>query len=153
MGMFYGSALLNISCFGACAAQIPAYISDLYGQKYAAAIHGQILSQVSIFGFVGPIICTRLRSIAEHSAIADLSTMVGEDQFQRQFGAPSTCMESLIDAKTINIARLMEIVPPGTQDPTPFLYDNTMMILAGFSLVTLGCNAAIKPVQARFIEK
>ena len=42
----------------------------------------------------------------------------------------------LVDAKTVTIARLMDIAPAGTVDPTPFLYDTTCFAAAGESRVT-----------------
>lgn len=33
--------------------------------------------------------------------------------------------------KALTIGKLMEIVPAGTMDPTPFIYDSTMYTMAG----------------------
>ena len=61
----------------------------------------------------------------------------------------------LVDAKTVTIARLMDIAPAGTVDPTPFLYDTTCFAAAGESRVTshelrpLSCVVSVGGVRVR----
>ncbi len=43
----------------------------------------------------------------------------------------------------------MDVVPPGTVDPTPTLYNTTMYSMAGLLAVAALCNAAMHPVHAR----
>ena len=38
---------------------------------------------------------------------------------------------SLIKTKTLTISKLMDIMPAGTMDPSPFIYDTTMYAMAG----------------------
>ena len=59
-------------------------------------------------------------------AIEDLSSKVSPEQFRDTFGAGHETLPQLIEAKTVTINRLMELVPAGTPDPTPFVYDRTM---------------------------
>jgi hypothetical protein len=49
----------------------------------------------------------------------ELATLIDDDKFQNAFSAPKAQLEQLLDAKTITIARLMDLVPVGTIDPTP----------------------------------
>ena len=41
---------------------------------------------------------------------------------------------------------------PSPQDPTPFLYDKTMIAMAGFQLLGLGCNLAMRKVNNQHYE-
>ena len=52
----------------------------------------------------------------------------------------------MVEAKTVTIAKLMEIVPAGTADPTPTLYNMTMYLMAGLLALAL---LSIKPVAAK----
>lgn len=40
----------------------------------------------------------------------------------------------------------MELVPQGTIDPSPYVYDSSMYLMAGLQVVALGVNFLIKPV-------
>ena len=64
-----------------------------------------------------------------------------------------TQAQSLIEAKTLTISKLMTIMPPGTIDPSPFIYNNTMYTMAG--LVSLGAmlHLAVRPVNPKYYEK
>lgn len=42
--------------------------------------------------------------------------------------------------KTVTISRLMDIVPPGTVDPTPFVYDKMLYTMAGLQAMALLTN-------------
>ena len=53
----------------------------------------------------------------------------------------------------VTIARLMEIAPVGTVDPTPFLYNSTMHAMAGMLSVALVSNALLRPVSAAWHMK
>ena len=43
----------------------------------------------------------------------------------------------------------MEIAPPGSVDPTPSLYNTTMLAMAALLVIAFFANAAIRPVAAR----
>ena len=60
--------------------------------------------------------------------------------------------KALIEAKTVTIAKLMAIAPPGTQDPTPFIYDSTMYSMAGLMGVAALAHLAVRPVAAKYFE-
>lgn len=40
----------------------------------------------------------------------------------------------------------MELVPEGTVDPSPYMYDNAMYVMAGLNLIAIGANSFLKPV-------
>ena len=64
-----------------------------------------------------------------------------------KFGAPVEQLEQLVYAKTVTIAKLMEIVPAGTIDPTPSLYNTTMYAMAGLLVIAFFANLFMKPVD------
>ena len=58
-------------------------------------------------------------------------TKVEPSAFKGLFGTDISQVQTLIDAKTLTISKLMTIMPPGTVDPSPFIYNNTMFTMAG----------------------
>lgn len=101
-----------------------------------------------------------LRSYSHDNAIQDLLSSVEEYDalaFDRSFGVPISdkdAIQKLVDAKTVTIEKLMELAPPGTLDPTPFLYDTTCYVAAGLMSVAALSNLAIRPLDlAQEIEK
>ena len=58
-------------------------------------------------------------------------------------------IQTLVDAKTLTIEKLMELAPPGTIDPTPFLYDTTLYCAAGLMSIAALSNLAIRPLDLR----
>ena len=67
--------------------------------------------------------------------------------FQSQFGAGVDQLELLIAQNTVTIARLMEIAPAGTIDPTSGLYNSTMILMAMLLALALVSNALMRPVH------
>jgi hypothetical protein len=55
----------------------------------------------------------------------------------------------LIDAKTVTIAKLLELAPPGTADPSATLYNTTMYLMAALLAVGFIANALVRPVDPR----
>lgn len=150
LALFYGSVMLAISTFGGSAAVSPAYLADLFGAKNVAAIHGQLLSFLLVAGYLGPMTCSILREYSMKEAIHKLAALIDPSTFERVFGSPISQLNALIEAKTVTIARLMELVPAGTQDPTPFLYDYMLISMCGLQVIALICNILIKKVDPKF---
>ncbi len=92
---------------------------------------------------------TSLRQNSVNNAIQDLMTNIDPGAFLAQFGAPVDQLQLLIEQKTVTISRLMEIVPPGTTDPTSALYNSTMVLMASLLAIALVSNALMRPVHAR----
>ena len=142
----FGTALA-VSYMGGVFACLPAYEADLFGQKFVGPIHGRMLLFVSGAALVGPRLLTSLRNASEQAAITDLLTKISPERFEKLFGAPMEQAQSLLQAKTLNIGKLMTLVPPGTPDPTPHLYDTTMQALAGTMMVACVAHSLVRPLK------
>ena len=112
---------------------LPALESDLFGKKAITATHGRMLLASSTAAIVGPAAIVKLRSLAETGAIRKLAEMSNPVDFAERFGAPLSALDQLIETKSVTINKLMAIVPPGTVDPSSFLYNDTMYFSAGLS--------------------
>jgi hypothetical protein len=147
--VFYGASMLIFTMYGGGFATIPAYLADMFGTKYVGGIHGRLLTAWSTAGIAGPLLLTHLRTDSVRTAITDLSMKVDVTQFEARFGAPVSQLDSLVEAKTVTIARLMELCPPGVIDPTPGLYNSTMYCMAGLLGVAFISNTMIRPVHPK----
>jgi MFS family permease len=151
LSLFYGGSVLAITFYGGLFSTLPAYIADLFGQKHSGAIHGKLLTAWAASAVVGPLGLAYMRSRAVESAIADLLDSVQDTNlFQNTFGCAlgdTDTIQTLIDAKTITIARLLEVTPADTLDPTPFLYDSTCYAAAGLMTLSFCANMFIRPLN------
>ena len=68
---------------------------------------------------------------------------------QHRIGAPIEQLDRLLEAKTLGIARLMEIAPKGAVDSTPSLYNTTMYTMAALLVVAFFANLLMRPVSER----
>jgi MFS family permease len=144
--LFYAATMLIFTMYGGGFATIPAYLADVFGTQFVGGIHGRLLTAWSTAGVVGPLAITSLRQHALEDAIARLAEMVDPAAFQQRFGAPLEQLDQLVAAQTVSIGRLMELVPVGTVDPTPGLYNSTMYLMAALLALGLVCNALMRPV-------
>ncbi len=87
------------------------------------ALHGLLLSSVVVAGTAGPALLSALRESEMLAAVHSLAASVDPAVFHATFGAPLTDLHTLVAAKTVTVARLLEVAPLGTLDPTPFVYD------------------------------
>jgi hypothetical protein len=99
-------------------------------------------------GYLGPVAITTLRARALDSALKQLAAHVDPARFRQTFGAGLDQLDSLVAQKTVTIAKLMEIAPAGTIDPTPSLYNMTMYLMAALLAIALVANAFMKPVRS-----
>ena len=141
--------MIIFTMYGGGFATIPAYLADIFGTKYVGGIHGRLLTAWSTAGVLGPLAITSLRQNSVNTAIYDLVSLVDPSAFQTQFGAGIEQLEALMASNTVNIARLMEIVPPGTTDPTSSLYNSTMLLMAVLLAIALVSNALMRPVDPK----
>ena len=146
---FYAATMIIFTMYGGGFATIPAYLADIFGTKYVGGIHGRLLTAWSTAGVLGPLAITSLRQNSVNTAINDLVSLVDPSAFQTQFGAGIDQLEALVASNTVNIARLMEIVPPGTTDPTSSLYNSTMLLMAVLLAIALVSNALMRPVDPK----
>jgi MFS family permease len=148
---FCGGSILAITFYGGIFSVLPAYIADLFGQKHAGALHGKLLTAWACSAVAGPMGLAYLRGQSAQAATQELIQQVEDPtSFQQAFGCSledPMALQTLIDAKTITIARLMELVPPGTIDPTPFLYDSSCYAAASLMGISLLSNLLIKPLD------
>jgi len=151
--LFYGATMLIFTMYGGGFATIPAYLADVFGTKFVGGIHGRLLTAWSMAGVVGPLAITSLRESASLRAIEDLASKVDPVAFAQRFGAPLEQLDQLVAAQTVTIARLMELAPPGTVDPTPGLYNSTMYLMAALLAVGLISNALMRPVAEKHYLK
>jgi len=145
--IFCGCAMTAISGMGAIFAILPAYESDLFGNKNVGAIHGRMLIFSSAASIVGPSLMLQLRAISEGKAIQDLLTKISPEKFEATFGAPMERASELLATKTLNISKLLALAPPGTIDPTPHLYDTTMYTLSAMAATAFVAHSLVKPYK------
>ncbi|HEX7081304.1 MAG TPA: OFA family MFS transporter [Gammaproteobacteria bacterium] len=146
---FYAATMVIFSMYGGGFSTIPAYIADVFGTRYVGGIHGRILTAWSAAGIFGPVAITSLREQAMSSAIRDLAARVDPQAFAQAFGAGIEQLDQLVAQRTVTIANLMEIAPPGTVDPTSGLYNTTMYLMAALLAIALVANALMSPVDRK----
>ncbi len=146
---FYAATMVIFTMYGGGFATIPAYLADIFGTRYVGGIHGRLLTAWSTAGVLGPLAITSLRQNSVNQAIRDLMQNIDAAAFQAQFGAPVEQLQLLVDQNSVTIARLMEIAPAGTADPTSGLYNSTMVLMAALLAIALVSNALMRPVHSR----
>ena len=150
--VFYGSTMIIISYFGCGYSCMPAYETDLFGSKHVTAIHGRIMTASALAGTIGPLIFSKIHANQERNAIIDLSKLCDNESFKNMFGVDIIDINKLIDAKQINIAKILELCPTNTIDPTPYLYDpafKTMGVCLGVGCIA---NLLVKPVNTKYFR-
>jgi len=146
---FYAATMIIFTMYGGGFATIPAYLADIFGTRYVGGIHGRLLTAWSTAGVLGPLAITSLRQRSVNDAIHNLMASIDPNAFLARFGASVDELELLVEQKTVTIARLMEIAPAGTADPTSGLYNSTMILMASLLGVALISNALMRPVHSR----
>tara|TARA_A100000164_G_C21919641_1_gene780003 strand:+ start:383 stop:2101 length:1719 start_codon:yes stop_codon:yes gene_type:complete len=143
------ATMIIFTMYGGGFATIPAYLADVFGTMHVGGIHGRLLTAWSTAGVLGPVIIGELRKVSLENAINDLVVQIEPNVFLEKFGAPVNQLDQLISAKTVTIARLMEIVPEGTIDPTPSLYNTTMYCMATLLVIAFVANLFMSPVKEK----
>ena len=145
---FYAATMVIFTMYGGGFATIPAYLADVFGTKYVGGIHGRLLTAWSVAGVLGPEAITALRQNSIDRAIHNLVERIDPAIFYEKFGASINQLDLLIQQKTVSIARLMEIAPPGTIDPSSSVYNTTMYLMAALLGIALISNALMRPVHS-----
>lgn len=145
---FYFTTMLIFTMYGGGFATIPAYIADLFGSKNVGGIHGRILTAWSTAGVLGPMAITYLRDRSQVAEMVNLASKISPAAFAAKFGAPPEKLDLLIASKSVTIPRLLELLP-GTPDPTPGIYNTTMLMMAGLLVLALVANLLIRPVDPK----
>ena len=146
---FYASTMIIFTFYGGGFATIPAYLADIFGTHHVGGIHGRLLTAWSTAGVLGPLAITTLRQNSLTDSIYELAAKVDPAKFAESFGASIDKLDLLIEKKTVTLAKLLEITPPGTPDPTPSLYNTTMYLMAFLLFIALISNALMKPVHSK----
>jgi MFS family permease len=146
---FYAATMIIFTMYGGGFATIPAYLADMFGTRYVGGIHGRLLTAWSLAGWLGPMAITVLRERSIDTAIRDLAPRVDPERFRQAFGAGLEQLDALVAQQTVTIAKLMEIAPAGSVDPTPSLYNLTMYLMAALLAIALVSNAMMRPVDAK----
>ncbi|WP_271273259.1 OFA family MFS transporter [Aliamphritea hakodatensis] len=147
--LFYGATMVIFTMYGGGFATIPAYLADVFGTLHVGGIHGRLLTAWSTAGVLGPFAITYLRQQSVDNAISDLAAKVDPAVFLQTFGAGIGQLQSLVEAKTVTIAKLMAVAPPGTLDPTSSLYNSTMYAMAALLVVAFVANKGLKHVEEK----
>lgn len=146
---FYAATMVIFTMYGGGFATIPAYLADVFGTMHVGGIHGRLLTAWSTAGILGPLAITSLRDMSKTQAINDLAAKVDPQAFLEKFGAPTEKLNELVAANTVTIAKLMDIAPAGTIDPTPSLYNTTMYCMAGLLVIAFFANLLMRPVHEK----
>jgi MFS family permease len=146
---FYAATMIIFTMYGGGFATIPAYLADIFGTEHVGAIHGRLLTAWSVAGVLGPVAINSLRDNEIARAIDRLVAQIDPAQFAATFGAGVDQLDTLVAAQTVTIPKLMEIVPPGTPDPTSSLYNVTMYLMAALLAIALVANALMRPVHPK----
>merc|ERR1719192_787797 len=149
---FCCSTVAAVSIMGGVFSCLPPYEADLYGSKYVGAIHGRFLTFAAVATVLGPTLLLNLQKAAENNAINDLLSKVDPEVFLTKFGVDVSNASSLIEAKTLTISKLMSIMPQGTIDPSPFLYNDTMYTMAALVTMASALHFMVKPVDKKYFE-
>jgi MFS family permease len=146
---FYIATMIIFTMYGGGFATIPAYLADLFGTLHVGGIHGRLLTAWATAGVLGPFAITYLRNLSVNNAIADLTAKIDPAAFMEKFGSPIAQLDELVAAKTVTVARLMEIAPAGTVDPTSMLYNTTMYAMASLLIIAFFANLMVRPVKSK----
>ncbi len=147
---FYAATMIIFTMYGGGFATIPAYLADMFGTRYVGGIHGRLLTAWSLAGCARPN-GDHGAAPAFHRRGDSRSRRANRPRkrFKPAFGAGVDQLDALVAQQTVTIAKLMEIAPPGTVDPTPSLYNLTMYLMAALLAIALIANALMAPVAAK----
>jgi MFS family permease len=146
---FYAATMIIFTMYGGGFATIPAYLADIFGTRYVGGIHGRLLTAWSVAGVLGPVAIDSLRASAVSTAIGELVAIIDPAAFAQAFGAGVDQLQVLVANNTVTIAKLMDIAPAGTIDPTSSLYNVTMYLMAALLAFALVANALMRPVDPK----
>ena len=150
---FCVSSFLAVSIMGGVFSTMPPYEADLYGSKYVGANHGKFLPYSTIRGIAGPGLLLHLRNSEESRIVDEILKTVDPEVFLSQTGQSIEMASAMIESKTLTLSKLVSMLPPGTTDPSIFLYDSTMYSMAGLAVCASLLHYAIKPVDQKYFEK
>ena len=110
-------------------------------------------SGTSISLIASPVVSTKLRAMALHQSIQDLAARIDPSLFLEKFKAPVSELAQLVEANTVNIPRLLELLPPETLNPNPLVYNSPMYASGAICAIALLNNRAIVPFKTDQLER
>ena len=143
---FVTSTLFLVSMFGGTFSVLAPRNVELFGPRDFTITQGRFLLGSTAAVIVGPRIVANLRASSERSAIDDLVQQLEPSQFEIAFDAPLAQLDALIEGKTVTINSLLTQLPHSV-DPTPTLYNSTMVCAAGFYSLGLAALLLTRPVS------
>jgi hypothetical protein len=105
-----------------------------------SALSARQLSVILPSSFLGPKLVAVASERATERAARALAESADPVAFEACFKAPLERFDELLSAKTVTLSRLLEICPPGTPDPGPFVFHDAMFAAAGLTGVALVIN-------------
>jgi len=151
--VFYGASAIIVSLYGGSQVLNPAYVAEVFGPKYAGGIYSQVAATWGISAAAIQSLLGILHTRSTQQAIDSLAAVVPPSAFQEAFNAPMSSLPELVDAKAVTVARLMEIAPPGTLHPAPFLFDTTFYATGGIVVGAAVSNALLHKMDEKHFEK
>ena len=140
--LFQTSAFLSVAIFGGMPVLLAPAAAEVFGKTHSPAIYKALWLSVPTANLLGTAVMTKGRESAAYDAVTQLATNISDSAFLDAFGGPKSELDTLIANKTITIPTLLKLSPPGTPDPTPFLYNEMFQYMAGASALALLCNVA-----------
>eukprot|EP00924_Labyrinthula_sp_SR-Ha-C_P013126 maker-scaffold_12-snap-gene-10.58-mRNA-1 protein AED:0.21 eAED:0.21 QI:0/0.66/0.25/1/1/1/4/101/653 len=147
--VFGTSVFMVLGSFGGTAATRPAIVGDLFGLKNVAALSAIQLSAVLPAAYLGPKVVTKFREHYEKTSLLELSERIPQDTFLQAFGGDKSMMNEMIESKTITLSRVLDILPPETTDPSPYMYDSSLKLMAGLNVAAIVASLLVKPVDPK----
>lgn len=150
--MFYASSGLTVALYGGIMSLNPAMCGEVFGPKHAGGIYSRVAAAWGLSAAATQTMLGVLYTRSTRQAIEGLAANVSPSQFQDTFQAPISDLSELVDAKVVTIARLMEIAPPGTPNPTVFLYDTAFYSVGGLVTIAALSNACLRKMDEKYFE-
>ena len=96
-----------------------------------------------------PLIINTLSNKNYEPDFNDLALKVDPQAFIDKFDTSIDNLDELVKAKSVTIQNLLEILPPGTPDPTSQVYNKTMIVMACLLGIALIANFLVKAVDSK----
>jgi len=117
-------------------------VGQIFGSAYTAQIYSRLWIAVPLANMLGTTTLSKARDFSYQRHATSLVEVCDEQAFVELFGAPTAAAAPLIEKKVCTIPLLLKCAPPGTTDPTPFLYNEVFFAIGGASTLAFVCNVA-----------
>ena len=116
-------------------------VATVFGTDRVGRVFPKIFAVLNLSNLFAAYTVGHQRDAAVRGAAADLAARADPAAFEAAFGAPLDALPALLEAKTATIPALMALAPPGTPDPSPLVYADTLTTLAATSVLAFACHA------------